>query len=262
MIVKRVLFFFLITLVGLGIPFQTLATPYGSGSYGEGVYNVGEVQSTPTPDTNSTTSNNSSNPGLSDNSPPANGDSTCSAPKPSSSPDLFQINSKTTSTTLFFSPSSGNRDRYYVMYGLSSGAEQYGFEFLNDTNGVVSVEVNALQPNTPYYFKVRAANGCMPGDWSNELAVRTGQRFPSYRWSALPKIVTTGVTRRVNPGSVANVKADASKVSPSPTSGPTEAPASQQPPVATPQSTPPQTQPQQDSPGFFGKISRFLKSLF
>lgn len=181
------------------VPHSIFAAAYGEGSYGEGKYDVGEVATS-----NSSSGSNSGSSGGGSNT-------SCSAAKPSSVPDLFQINAKVESLTLFFTPSSNNRDRYYVSYGTKTGEYQYGFEFTNNENGVISVDIGALQKNTTYYFKVRAGNGCQPGDWSNELAAKTGQRFPTYRWSSIPQIVTTRVTRTLNPSSVSKIEIDASK---------------------------------------------------
>lgn len=49
-----------------------------------------------------------------------------------------------------------------------------GFEFTNDGTGVLAVDVRALKPQTSYYFKIRAGNGCMPGEWSKILLATTG----------------------------------------------------------------------------------------
>jgi len=249
-------FFSLILLFvfAFGVTAAVWAAPYGEGSYGEGVYNVGEVPPT--------SQNNSGNSGSSGSSAPDDG--VCRNEKPSSTPDLFQINAQGTSLKLFFSPVTNNRDRYYVSYGTQAGSPQYGFEFENSENGVISVDVQSLQANTVYYFTVRAGNGCMPGDWSNELAVRTGQRTPSYRWSSLPRIVSSAVTRTVNPSSVKKVEIDGSKATPAPTPAAagqqptgTPAPSAPEQPAAQPSGEDAQT----SSPSFFGKIGNFFKGL-
>lgn len=79
-------------------------------------------------------------------------------------PDLFQINAQVDSVTLVFSPVSDYRDGYFVSYSTGKAAEEHGFEFLNDTNGVIAVDIGELQTNTTCYFKIRAGNGCQPGD--------------------------------------------------------------------------------------------------
>ncbi|MDQ5951676.1 MAG: hypothetical protein QG639_957 [Patescibacteria group bacterium] len=217
---------------------------------------------TPTPTPSSSGSSSSSSRSSSRRS------SECTAQKPDSTPDLFQINATNTSVKLFFTPSSGNRDRYFVMYGLMSGAEQYGLELLNSTNGVISVDINDLVPGTTYYFKVQARNGCKAGDWSNELAATAGQRFPSYKWGSVGRIITTAVNSRVNPGAVTNTTTNFSN-----TQLPVEEPTTTTPapitvPIATPravaQPTPAPTPApqQQSSPGFFEKITGFIRNIF
>jgi hypothetical protein len=78
------------------------------------------------------------------------------------------------SATLYFAPAGRPYTSYYVSYGLQSWAEQYGVEFDTwEQQGVIVYSVYALRPNTVYYFKVRAGNGCMPGDWSKTLKIKT-----------------------------------------------------------------------------------------
>jgi hypothetical protein len=248
----KTLFFSILVLTIVAFPIQAFAAPYGSGTYGEGVYNVGEV----------TTSSSSSSSGSSLDT------KQCTAAKPDSTPDLFQINAKKESVSLYFSPSSGNRDRYYVMYGLTSGAEQYGFEFQNSASGVINVEISALKANTTYYFKVRAGNGCKPGDWSNELAVETGQRLPTYRWSSVGKIFDANVIGRAYPNSTSKIKASAEKVSQNSENSSSTPEINQASPIplasAKPTSAPQkQTSPAQPaSPSFMDSVSNFFKSLF
>lgn len=160
------------------------ATVYGEGYYGEGLYNVGKsaVISTPGPSTSSN-SNNS----------PA--DSSCSLPKPSNAPDLFQIETARTSVTLFITPSSSNRDRYFIQYSLDQLSGTYGTEILDTSNGVFTITINDLQPRTRYAFKVRAGNGCMPGEWSAALSATTGAKRIYYRWVSLPKLLPFQATR-------------------------------------------------------------------
>jgi len=116
--------------------------------------------------TNSTTTSSSNS-----FSPSAPG---CSDQKPSNTPNLFQIDTTSNSAKLFFAPVSGSVDKYFVSYGLTDKAEGFGIEFDPPyNNGVLSYTINSLLPNTTYYFKVRAGNGCMPGDWGNTLGAKT-----------------------------------------------------------------------------------------
>lgn len=164
----------------LFVPFSALAAPYGEGEYGEGIYNIGQ---TPTPRP------------LSPAMAPG-----CSAQKPLSAPDLFQIDAKSQSLVLYFSPAIGPQDRYAILYGTAENTDLWGYEFLSKSTGVISVEIGSLQRNSRYFFKVRAGNGCMPGDWSNTLSAMTGQVLPSYKWSSLPNyssITTNNLTNAV-----------------------------------------------------------------
>ena len=40
-----------------------------------------------------------------------------------------------------------------------------------DKSGAIPYTINYLNPATKYYFKVRANNGCMSGEWSNILSI-------------------------------------------------------------------------------------------
>lgn len=103
---------------------------------------------------------------------------TCSNLAPPLSPNLFQISSTSNSATLYFSPLLSNTDRYYIAYGLTQKAEDYGVEFKGSNNGVQAYTIQKLKSNTSYYFKVRAGNGCMPGNWSNILKTKTSMKDP------------------------------------------------------------------------------------
>lgn len=245
----------------LGVTYAQVFAAYGEGTYGGGVYNTGSTSTESTGSSGSTPTSSSGSSGSSSD-PKAPG---CDAQPPDSVPDLFQINAQQESLTLFFTPSSGNRDRYFVSYSTEPSAEQHGFEFMNNENGVIMAEVKALQPNTEYYFKVRAGNGCQPGEWSNMMSAKTGQRFPTYRWYSLPRVVTTAVTRRVNPSSVTKVEAQADETdAPSATLSPTPSttPAEHQDPTSTPQQAVEQGQEDGGSTSFFGRVMDFFRGLF
>jgi len=96
----------------------------------------------------------------------------CNSVRPSSAPDLFQINTFATSATIFFTPIS-NTPKYYVSYSTKPIAEDHGQLVTLSTEGVQSITVHHLQPNTQYYFKVRGQIDCMPGDWSSILKATT-----------------------------------------------------------------------------------------
>jgi hypothetical protein len=54
-------------------------------------------------------------------------------------------------------------DHYVLSYGVSPGKWIYG---VPNTGNVSAFTINGLDPNTKYYFAVRAVNNCMPSDES------------------------------------------------------------------------------------------------
>jgi hypothetical protein len=98
----------------------------------------------------------------------------CSDLAPHNAPDLFQIDTTKNSAKLYFTPVAGPVSYYYIAYGFLDWNERYGVSFDRGFyTGVLDFTINALAPNTQYYFKVRGGNGCAPGAWSNILAVKT-----------------------------------------------------------------------------------------
>lgn len=98
----------------------------------------------------------------------------CNDPMPWGNPDLFQIDVNDTQAILYFAPAELPLNKYVVSYGLWSGDERFATEFSQGySSGVLFYTINCLEPNTTYYFKIRAVNGCMPGDWSNEMKIVT-----------------------------------------------------------------------------------------
>ena len=99
---------------------------------------------------------------------------TCEKEAPNKNPNLFQIDTSKNSAKLFFSPVNNAVDNYYIAYGLSEGDERYGVKFDQGYyDGVLNYTVNQLAPNTNYYFKVRAGNGCATGSWSQWMKTKT-----------------------------------------------------------------------------------------
>jgi hypothetical protein len=133
---------------------------------------VVETTPTPTPTTtpepgNSDSSNNSSSGSSSNQS------FTCTNHSPVA-PKIFQIWATQTTATIYFVPSVDPQDSYTISYGVYSDAGMYNTSFnYSDKSGAIPYTINALSVNTPYYFKVRANNGCMGGEWSNTLNLKT-----------------------------------------------------------------------------------------
>lgn len=99
----------------------------------------------------------------------------CTSWAPASAPDLFQIEMGDTRATVSYTPVL-EADRYFLAFSsVNRNAEEHGVEYVpSHAKGVQSYTVNYLQPNTSYYFKVRAGNGCMPGPWSRIMEAKTG----------------------------------------------------------------------------------------
>jgi hypothetical protein len=118
---------------------------------------------TPGPSDNSNSSNNSS----------GNQGFTCTNHVPAA-PRIFQIAATREKSTLNFVPSIDQQDTYTISYGLYSDAEMYNVTFnYSDKSGAIPYTINALAGNMTYYFKVRANNGCMAGNWSQTLSIKT-----------------------------------------------------------------------------------------
>jgi hypothetical protein len=111
----------------------------------------------------------------------------CGDAEPSSTPDLFQINTFPNSAKLFFTPLSDTSD-FYISFSENPNAEKHGEQVTLFREGVQSHTIYYLKPYTTYYVKVRGQNGCMPGDWSSIIKFKTdSQKY--YKYSS-PKTVT------------------------------------------------------------------------
>ncbi|MDD4937412.1 MAG: hypothetical protein PHX34_00110 [Candidatus Shapirobacteria bacterium] len=95
----------------------------------------------------------------------------CTDSKPVLTPDLFQINAKSNTAKLFFTPSDFNQ--YYVSFSINPNAEENGELVTLTKEWIQSHTIYFLKPYTTYYIKVRGQNGCMPGDWSNIIKFTT-----------------------------------------------------------------------------------------
>jgi hypothetical protein len=68
---------------------------------------------------------------------------------------------------------------YLVTFGTKPGAQEYGNPNVGGPD-TTTYTVGSLSPTQTYYFRVRAGNNCMPGDFSNELSVRpAGEIIPA-----------------------------------------------------------------------------------
>ena len=154
----------------LFFPSLVMASTYGECSYGEADYGDGcNPTPTATP-TSGSSSSSSSNSDSTTNSP------SCSDQVPGAKTPLLYgaIAQSSGSILLYFTEADSPVTKYVLEYGTKSGEYQYGVQDMgvNERNQM-TYQVNALSPNTTYYFKVRGQNGCATGNWSNEISAKT-----------------------------------------------------------------------------------------
>lgn len=115
---------------------------------------------TPTPTTSATVINNNPSAPI------------CNDQKPGSSPTLLLAASAgPNSISLNWKKAKKPVSYYLVTYGTKSGEQLYGNPNVGGSD-TTTYMINNLSGGKNYYFKVRAGNGCMPGDYSNEVIGR------------------------------------------------------------------------------------------
>ncbi len=115
----------------------------------------------------------------------SSGPARCSDSAPSGIPNLFRIDTAGSYVNLYFSTVAGGTG-YNVNYGLTPEANQYGdnFGYSGDLWNIGRT-VSGLSPNTTYYFRVQAVNGCNAGGWSAVKSVKTKGQFANVtQWFA------------------------------------------------------------------------------
>lgn len=113
----------------------------------------------------SPSSSSSSSSSLSSSSSPP----VCNDQKPDSAPTLISAFPGINTVTLTWSAAKDPVSYYLIAYGTESGKPLYGNPNIGG-KGTTSFVVENLSGGVTYYFKVRAGNGCTPGNYSNEIA--------------------------------------------------------------------------------------------
>lgn len=93
----------------------------------------------------------------------------CSDTKPGSAPTLLSAIGGVNSVTLKWTEAIDPLTYYLVTYGTKPGAQTYGNPNIGG-KGTTGYTVSGLSGGITYYFRVRAGNGCAPGDFSNEIS--------------------------------------------------------------------------------------------
>lgn len=125
-------------------------------------YTESSVQSSGSSSSSSSgnSSNNNSQPGV------------CTDTKPQTAPKLLSaVSSGRNQVTLTWSKASDPVTYYLITYGTKPGAQEYGNPNIGGKD-TTSYVVKGLNNNQTYYFKVRAGNNCMPGEFSNEVSTK------------------------------------------------------------------------------------------
>jgi hypothetical protein len=100
----------------------------------------------------------------------------CTDTAPSDAPNLYSVSMASSSATLYWVQPESQFDGYVISYGLTPGADAYTTTFeMGRSDGAVNYTVNELFPQTNYFFKVLATNGCAPGPWSNTVSTNLAE---------------------------------------------------------------------------------------
>ncbi len=121
---------------------------------------------------NSNNGNNGGNNG-------GGGSPSCNDTKPSKAPFLKSaVVTAPNEVTLTWTKAGDPVTYYLVSYGLKSNKGLYGNPNIGGKD-TTSYKVKGLSANQTYFFKVRAGNGCVPGDFSNEVSIKVtkGAKF-------------------------------------------------------------------------------------
>lgn len=161
--------------------------------------------------TSSSTTTGSSGGTLSDASAPS-----CNDTKPGSAPILNMAVGGVNSVTLYWTAASDPVTYYLVTYGETTGAQTYGNPNVGG-KGTTSYTVSGLSGGTTYYFKVRAGNGCAPGDYSSEVfAIPIGGFINTPAVGFIPGVLGTETEALASPSPSAEILGTEASPTPEP----------------------------------------------
>ena len=84
------------------------------------------------------------------------------------------VSNNSHSVLLSFNPADEPVEKYVLQYGTKPNSYPHEIKNLGvNSRDIMTYRVNMLSPNTTYYFRIKAVNGCASGGWSNEISVRT-----------------------------------------------------------------------------------------
>ena len=100
----------------------------------------------------------------------------CRDQAPGKTPPLIYsaVSNNSHSVLLSFSPADEPVEKYVIQYGTKP--DSYPHEIKNlgvNSRDTMTYLVNMLSPNTTYYFRIKAVNGCASGKWSNTISAKT-----------------------------------------------------------------------------------------
>ena len=168
----------------------------------------------------------------------------CTDGKPGSAPGLSVVSSGANSVTLSWTKANDPVSYYLLTFGTHPGEQAYGNPNVGGSD-TTSYTVNGLSGGTRYYFRLRAGDGCMPGDYSNEVSGVPNGGFVS----TIPAGFAAGVLGETTQRPVA-----------SPSTTPTVAPSAVEP--ATPTAQEEVNTGSIEHLSFWQRLIRFIKSLF
>ena len=124
----------------------------------------------------------------------------CNDAKPGSAPILLSAVAGLNTVTLTWSKAADPVSYYLITFGVTPGAQTYGNPNVGGS-GTTSYTISGISGGITYYFKVRAGNGCAPGDFSNELSASpTGEFIAGLPAGFAPGVL--GVTTSTPSGEV------------------------------------------------------------